>query len=70
MALGGTKYEDFEGGAGINGFRTNDVGFGIVRGASGASDDLLNAAIRSRKDDGFTVPVSSEGCVLTFCTEI
>ena len=68
MGFAGTKYEDFEGGGGINGFRTKEAGFGRVRGAKGASDALLNAAIRSRKDDGLTAVVSSVSCFLGFWT--
>ena len=39
----------------MNGFRTKEVGFGNALGARGASVVLLNAAIRSRKDDGFSL---------------
>jgi hypothetical protein len=35
----------------MNGLRTNEGGFGNALGARGASDVLLNAAIRSRKDE-------------------
>ena len=35
----------------MNGLRTNEVGFGIGFGARGASDGLLNAAIRALKDE-------------------
>lgn len=52
--MGGAKYDSLEGGGGIKGFRTNEVGLGKVRGARGASAVLLNAAIRSRKDEGFS----------------
>ena len=38
----------------MKGLRTNDVGFGKALGASGASVALLNAAIRSRNDEGFS----------------
>jgi hypothetical protein len=64
VGFGGTKYDDFDGGGGMKGFRTNDAGFGMVRGASGASDVLLKAAIRSRNDDGFSTFASSIGCFL------
>jgi hypothetical protein len=35
----------------MKGFRTKEGGLGKAFGASGASDVLLNAAIRSRKDE-------------------
>lgn len=35
----------------MNGLRTNEVGFDIGFGARGASDGLLNAAMRSLKDE-------------------
>jgi hypothetical protein len=39
----------------MKGFRTNEVGLGNGFGASGASVALLNAAIRSRKAEDFSV---------------
>jgi hypothetical protein len=49
--LAGTKYASLEGGGGMKGLRTNEVGFGKAFGTRGASVVLLNAAMRSRKDD-------------------
>jgi len=46
----------------MKGFRTKEVGFGNARGASGASIVLLNAAIRSRKDDGFSLTAWGLDC--------
>lgn len=51
VGLGAAKYASFDGGGGMNGFRTNEVGLGIGFGARGASVVLLNAAMRSRKED-------------------
>jgi len=39
----------------MKGFLTNEVGLGNALGASGASVVLLKAAIRSRKDEGFSL---------------
>jgi len=52
--FGGGRYAAFDGGGGIKGLRTNDVGFGMAFGFSGASAVLLKAAIRSRNDDTFS----------------
>jgi len=46
----------------MKGFRTKEVGFGSALGASGASVVLLNAAIRSRKDDGFSLTTWELDC--------
>lgn len=54
VGLVGVKYDSLEGGGGINGLRTNEVGLGSAIGASGASPVLLNAAIRSRNEEDFS----------------
>ena len=41
----------------MKGLRTKEVGFGKALGARGASVALLNAAIRSRKDEAFSLCV-------------
>ena len=57
MGFGGAKYDSLEGGGGMKGLRTKEVGFGKALGARGASVALLNAAIRSRKDEAFSLCV-------------